>query len=93
MSEIIKIKNLHLAHTKEGNISISHIEKPYGDFSEPVARIAISLHENEKSTSIDIPYENLDELINSLTRARSVCNNMNHNDIHAELLSDVGGGQ
>lgn len=93
MPDIIKIKNLHLAHTKDGSISISHIEKPYGTFSEPVVRLSISLHEDEKATSLDIPYDNLDDLIESLKKAKDTCKTIVHNDIHAELLSDMGGGQ
>lgn len=92
MAQIIKIKNLHLAHTKEGKISISHIEQPYGHYSEPIVRLSISLHEDEKATSLDIPYDNLDDIINSMSKAKEICESIQHNDIHAELLSDTGGG-
>ena len=93
MVETIKIKNLHLAHTKEGKISISHVEHPYGNYSDPVARISIALHEDEKATSLDIPYENLDEIIASLQKAKELCSNIPHNDVHGELMCDFGGGQ
>ena len=93
MTEIIKIKNLHLAHTKEGSMSISHIEKPYGEYSEPVVRVSLTLHEDEKATSLDIPYDNIEEVIDALNKAKETCKSIVHNDVHAELLSDMGGGQ
>ena len=93
MAETIKIKNLHLAHTKEGKISISHVEKPYGEFSDPIMRLSISLHEDEKATSLDIPYDNVDDIIASMKKAQATCDNITHEDIHGELLSDMGGGQ
>ncbi len=61
-----------LAGTKNGIISISHLEEPYGSGSFPVVSIGISLKKNgeEPDWKAHIPYENLDELINALTTAK-----------------------
>lgn len=62
-----------LAGTKNGIISISHLEEPYGNGSFPVVSIGISLKKNadEPDWKAHIPYENLDELINALTTAKA----------------------
>ncbi|MDD2385105.1 MAG: hypothetical protein PHN18_13010 [Sulfurospirillaceae bacterium] len=62
-----------LAGTKNGIISISHLEEPYGNGSFPVVSIGISLKKNgeEPDWKAHIPYENLDELITALQDAKS----------------------
>jgi hypothetical protein len=62
-----------LAGTKNGIISISHLEEPYGNGSFPVVSIGISLKKNgeEPDWKAHIPYENLDELINALQDAKA----------------------
>lgn len=64
-----KVKTIVLSHYyREDTINITHVEKPYGDFSSPVVRI--DRVENGKTTGlIEIPYENLDEVIASLRKA------------------------
>ncbi len=61
-----------LADTKKGKITISHLEEPYGTGSFPVVSIGISLKGDETSPDwkAHIPYENLDELIESLQKAK-----------------------
>lgn len=61
-----------LAGTKNGTISISHLEEPYGSGSFPVVSIGISLKSNasEPDWKAHIPYENLDELIGALKKAQ-----------------------
>ncbi len=61
-----------LADTKNGKISVSHLEEPYGDGSFPVVSIGISLKKNseEPDWKAHIPYENLDELIVALNYAK-----------------------
>ncbi len=61
-----------LAETKKGIISVSHLEEPYGTGSFPVVSIGISLKGDDKSPDwkAHIPYENLDELIESLQTAK-----------------------
>lgn len=92
MVERTKVKTVTLAqYFREDKINISHIEKPYGEFSNPVVRI--DRHENGKTTGlIEIPYENLEEVIEALYKAEHLCDSIPHNDIHGELKSDVGGG-
>jgi len=62
-----------LAGTKNGIISISHLEEPYGNGSFPVVSIGISLKKStdEPDWKAHIPYENLDELINALKEAKT----------------------
>ncbi len=68
----IVLKTFPLADTKNGVISISHIEEPYGDGSFPVVSIGISLKKNsdEPDWKAHIPYDNLDELIEALNEAK-----------------------
>lgn len=68
----IVLKTFPLADTKNGVISISHIEEPYGDGSFPVVSIGISLKKNsdEPDWKAHIPYDNLDELIEALSEAK-----------------------
>ncbi len=71
-SKNIVLKTFPLAGTKEGIISISHLEEPYGKKSNPVVSIGISLKgdTNTPDWKAHIPYENLDDLIEALNEAR-----------------------
>lgn len=92
--EIIDIKTINLAHTKEGKIHVAHIEKPYGEFSSPVVLIGVSVSGEEQEWKVHIPYENLDELIKALNEARKVCEGLPHVQPHIlNLGADTGGGQ
>ncbi len=66
------LKTFKLAGTKDGEISISKIEEPYGPKSQPVVSIGISLKASseEPDWKAHIPYENLDELILALQEAK-----------------------
>ncbi len=66
------LKKFALADTKNGVISVSHLEEPYGDGSFPVVSIGISLKKNadEPDWKAHIPYDNLDELIEALNEAK-----------------------
>ncbi len=66
------IKSFKLAGTKEGTISVSHLDEPYGEDSTPVVSIGISLKGNvdEPDWKAHIPYANLDDLIEALTEAK-----------------------
>jgi hypothetical protein len=92
MAESIKIKSIVLAqYFRKDEINITHVEKPYGEYSDPVVRI--DRLENGKVTGlIEIPYENIDDIIDALHKAEDVCDSIPHNDIHAELNSETGGG-
>lgn len=93
MSESTKVKSIKLAHHfKEDRINITHVEKPYGDYSDPIVKIDVTEF-GKDSGQLEIPYENIDELIKALTNAKGVFDSIPHSDVHAELDADIGGGQ
>ena len=92
--KVTNIKTLKLAHTKEGTISVSHIEEPYGESSSPVASISISINGKSEDWKVHIPYENVQELIKALNEARDFCENVPHHTLHTmDLNADTGGRQ
>jgi uncharacterized pyridoxal phosphate-containing UPF0001 family protein len=66
------IAEFPLAHTKEGKITVSHINEPYGENSKPVVSIGISLNgdESKPDWKAHIPYENIDDVIAALKAAK-----------------------
>jgi hypothetical protein len=66
------LKKFKLFGTKDGTISVVHIDEPYGTDSYPVVSIGISLKKDAKEPDwkAHIPYENLDELIEALNIAK-----------------------
>ena len=66
------IKELPLANTKEGLITISHIDEPYGENSKPVVSIGISLNGEDIYWKAHIPYENIDDVISALEEAKKL---------------------
>ncbi|QCT93826.1 hypothetical protein FE773_01110 [Caminibacter mediatlanticus TB-2] len=70
------LKTIPLANTKEGIITISHIDEPYGEGSKPVVSIGISLDgdENNPDWKAHIPYENIDDVIEALKEAKEKFN-------------------
>jgi hypothetical protein len=65
-----EIKEIKLADTQKGLIKVSKIEKPYGENSNPVVSIAISLNGEDVDWKAHIPYKNIDELIEALEEAK-----------------------
>jgi hypothetical protein len=61
-------KTIALSGTKKGVISITKIEKPYGENSDTVVSIGVSLagNETEPEWKVHIPLNNLDEVIAAL---------------------------
>jgi len=61
-------KTIALSGTKQGLISITKIDKPYGENSASVASIGVSLtgEKNEPEWKVHIPLDNLDEVIEAL---------------------------
>jgi len=57
-----------LSSTKRGVISVTKIERPYGEESSPVASIGISLTGDAEKPEwkVHIPMDNLDEVIKAL---------------------------
>ncbi len=68
------LKSFKLAGTKNGTISVSNIDEPYGHESKSVVSIGISLKGNadEPDWKAHIPYENLEDLILALTEAKKL---------------------
>ena len=64
---------INLSGTKKGVISVTKIEKPYGEESATVASIGISLAGNSDSPEwkVHIPLDNLDEVIEALTTLKA----------------------
>lgn len=62
------LKKIALNGTKNGVISVTKLDKPYGEESAPVASIGISLSGNadEPEWKVHIPLDNLDEVIKAL---------------------------
>ena len=76
MKKTTLLKTIPLANTKEGIITISHIEEPYGEGSKPVVSIGISLNgeENKPDWKAHIPYENVNDVIEALKEAKEKFN-------------------
>ena len=70
---VTPIKEIDLSGTKEGKISISTIEAPYGEGSESVASIGITLQASAKEPDwkVHIPKENIDAVIEALQEAKA----------------------
>ena len=68
-----EIKFFHMYKTKDGIISVAHIDEPYGEGSEPVVSIGASLDGNLLSPKwvVHIPYENIDDVIEALEIAKN----------------------
>ena len=62
------MKTIPLHSTKKGTISVTKIERPYGEESAPVASIGISLTGNAEKPDwkVHIPMDNLEEVIKAL---------------------------
>jgi len=61
-------KEIGLANTKKGVISVSKIEEPYGEGSGTVASIGISLSgkSDNPEWKVHLPLENLEDVITAL---------------------------
>jgi hypothetical protein len=89
------VKSIKLASLEGGVITVSHLEKPYGEYSDPVASIAISLHgdQNKPEWQVHIPYHDLDSVIQALQEAKKLNNQLDTGyHPHDEMAADTGGG-
>lgn len=68
-----KIATMGLDGTPKGTLSVSNIDKPYGEKSAPVVSIGISLKgdDSDPDWKVHIPYTQLDEVIAALNEAKS----------------------
>lgn len=93
MSETRMISSINLAHSfNERMIRVSEIDRPYGDYSDPVISIDV-LKGGELASKLEIPYENIDDLMLALSRAKDINPELMHTHLHDELDADIGGGQ
>lgn len=71
---VTEIDKMILDGTKDGAISISTIAQPYGEKSEPVVSIGISLKADatEPEWKVHLPKANLDQIISALQEAKKV---------------------
>ena len=62
------MSTIPLSSTKRGVISVTKIERPYGEDSAPVASVGISLTGDAENPEwkVHIPMDNLDEVIKAL---------------------------
>ena len=69
---VTKIAEMTLSGTKDGKISITTVEQPYGPKSESVASIGISLQTGaeEPDWKVHIPKANIDDVISALQEAQ-----------------------
>jgi len=69
---VTKIDEITLSGTKDGKISITTVQQPYGPTSEKVASIGISLQANtdEPDWKVHIPKANIDAVITALQEAK-----------------------
>ena len=68
------VKELDLATKKNGGkISVSHLTHPYGEESDPVVSIGVTLFDNSGNPDwkVHIPYGNVDEVIAALQEAKA----------------------
>ena len=75
MSEkVTHIDEMTLSNTKDGKISITMINEPYGENSQSVVSIGIFLQGNatEPDWKVHIPKENIDGVIAALQEAKKV---------------------
>lgn len=70
MSQSTELKQIQLAGTKKGVISISNVTEPYGAGTSDVVSIGIALNGSDVEWKTHIPYENIDEVIEALKEAK-----------------------
>ena len=70
---VTQVDELALNGTKDGKITIATISEPYGEGSENVASIGISLQAGaeEPDWKVHIPKANIDDVIAALQQAKS----------------------
>lgn len=71
MSQYTELKEISLAGTKKGVISIANVTEPYGKGTEDVVSIGIALNGEDVEWKTHIPYENIDEVIEALKEAKA----------------------
>ena len=72
MSNSELLKTIPLSGTDKGIISISNMDEPYGNGSNSVVSIGVSIKGDDDNPDwkAHIPYENIDEVIKALKEAK-----------------------
>ncbi len=72
MKDAQLIKEIPLASTDDGAITIATVKEPYGENSSPVVSLGIWLSKTseEPDWKVHIPAENLDQVIEALQEAK-----------------------
>jgi len=70
--KVTEISEISLSSSKDGKITVTTIEEPYGTGSESIASIGISLQANaeEPDWKVHIPKANIDAVIDALQKAK-----------------------
>lgn len=72
MSTTTKIAEFDLAGTKKGKITVSNVSEPYGANTTDIVSIGISLTGEDIQWKSHIPYDNIDEVILALQKAKEL---------------------
>ena len=72
MSNSELLKTIPLSGTDKGVISISNMDEPYGEGSNSVVSIGVSIkgENSNPDWKAHIPYDNIDEVIEALKEAK-----------------------
>ncbi len=72
MKEAQLIKEIPLASTDDGAITVATVKEPYGENSSPIVSLGIWLSKTseEPDWKVHIPAENLDQVIEALQEAK-----------------------
>ena len=72
MKEARLIKEIPLAGSKDGAITVATVKEPYGEHSDPVVSLGIWLSKTSEDPDwkVHIPLANLDEVIAALEEAK-----------------------
>ena len=76
MKEVKMIKEISLANTKDGAISVAIVKEPYGEGTAPIVSVGIWLSSTSEDPDwkVHIPVENLDDVIDALQEAKKLIN-------------------
>jgi len=71
--KVTEIAEMNLSGSKDGKITVTTIEEPYGSGSDSVVSIGIALQANaeEPDWKVHIPKANIDAVIEALQKAKA----------------------
>ncbi len=71
MSVSTELKQIPLAGTKKGIISVCNVTEPYGAGTPDVVSVGIALNGKDVEWKTHIPYDNIDALVEALNEAKA----------------------